>query len=187
MILRVDLPSINQSADTAVVEAIYPSEGSLLQPGSKLVDLKVDLSLAVAHDCPPITFHRIAVRERVWVRRILVSAGEEVPVGSVLALCSTAPDEGVDEEPARALRVSIIGILLQTDGSPVRVPLQLGPLAAPGYVVRRSGIRWRCEDMQACRAGRSSVTAISVWRKPPGAAIGIRSQPKSAICRLALF
>ena len=115
MILRVDLPSINQSADTAVVETIYPSEGSLLQPGSKLVDLKVDLSLAVAHDCPPITFHRIAVREGVWVRRILVSAGEEVPVGSVLALCSTAPDEGVDEEPARALRVSIIGILHQTD------------------------------------------------------------------------
>ena len=115
MILRVDLPSINQSADTAVVETIYPSEGSLLQPGSKLVDLKVDLSLAVAHDCPPITFHRIAVRERVWVRRILVSAGEELPVGSVLALCSTAPDEPVDEEPARALRVSIIGNLHQTD------------------------------------------------------------------------
>jgi hypothetical protein len=86
-----------------------------LQPGSKLIDLKVDLSLAVAHDCPPITFHRIAVRERVWVRRILVSTGEEVPVGSALALCSTAPDEPVDEEPARALRVSIIGILLQTD------------------------------------------------------------------------
>ncbi|HEY7297262.1 MAG TPA: hypothetical protein VH684_04930 [Xanthobacteraceae bacterium] len=115
MILRADLLPINQNATTAEVEVIYPSEGSLLQPGSKLIDLKIDLSLAVTHDCPPITFHRIAVRERAWLRRILVSAGDEVPVGSALALFSTAPDERIDEEPARALRVSIIGILHQAD------------------------------------------------------------------------
>jgi hypothetical protein len=33
------------------------------------------------------------------------------------------------------------------------VPLRLGPLAAEGFIVRRSGIRWLCEDGHLCRPG----------------------------------
>lgn len=33
------------------------------------------------------------------------------------------------------------------------IPLRLGPLAAPGYRVRRSGLRWLCDDGQMRRAG----------------------------------
>ena len=32
-----------------------------------------------------------------------------------------------------------------------RVPLRLGPLAAEGYIVLRSGLRWLCEDGHVCR------------------------------------
>jgi hypothetical protein len=31
------------------------------------------------------------------------------------------------------------------------IPLRLGPLGAPGYVVRCSGLRWLCDDGQFCR------------------------------------
>ena len=33
------------------------------------------------------------------------------------------------------------------------VPLSLGPLAVPGYVVQRSGVRWLCDDGYVCRPG----------------------------------
>jgi hypothetical protein len=36
-----------------------------------------------------------------------------------------------------------------------RIPLTLGPLAAEGYVVQRSGIRWLCDDGHLCRPGEA--------------------------------
>ena len=35
------------------------------------------------------------------------------------------------------------------------VPLRLGPLDAPGFVARRSGMRWLCEDGHLCRPGEA--------------------------------
>ncbi|SFK35484.1 hypothetical protein [Methylocapsa palsarum] len=34
-----------------------------------------------------------------------------------------------------------------------KVPLRLGPLAPDGFIVRRSGIRWLCDDGRLCKAG----------------------------------
>jgi hypothetical protein len=33
------------------------------------------------------------------------------------------------------------------------IPLRMGSLTAPGFIVRRSGIRWLCEDGHLCRPG----------------------------------
>ena len=35
------------------------------------------------------------------------------------------------------------------------IPLRLGPLSAPGVVVRRSGMRWLCDDGHLCRPGEA--------------------------------
>ena len=115
MILMVTLPQINPIMKSASVEAFYPSEGGLLLPGAKLLDVRIDLSLAVAHDCPPVSFHRIALRDRVWLRRMLVQPGDDVPVGGPLALLSTEPDENLDTPSQREARISIAGILHQSD------------------------------------------------------------------------
>ena len=115
MILSVALPRMNPNMQSAIVEALYCVEGTLLVPGAKLVDLKVDLSLAVAHDCPPVTYHRIALRDRAWLRRVLARPGEEIAVGAALLILSSDPDEDPDAPPERQARTSVAGIMHQTD------------------------------------------------------------------------
>ncbi len=83
--------------------------------GARILDLSVDLSAAVAHDCPPISHYRIVLRERAWLRRLCVKPGAQVAADEVLAQFSTDPDEPLDGEPGRAVRVSIAGILDQSD------------------------------------------------------------------------
>ena len=68
-----------------------------------------------ANDCPPVTYHRIALRERVWLRRLQVAAGDEVAPGAVIAVFSTEPDETLDVAPQRPVRVSVAGILHEPD------------------------------------------------------------------------
>ncbi|HEY3888644.1 MAG TPA: hypothetical protein VGL73_08715 [Caulobacteraceae bacterium] len=51
------------------------------------------------------------------------------------------------------------------------VPLRLGPIAPPGFVVRRSGMRWLREDGALCRAGEAiaycNIGLIPVRGPPP--------------------
>jgi hypothetical protein len=101
--------------DSALVREIFPQVGSLLLPGAKLLDIKVDLSLAVTHDCPPESHHRIALRERAWLRQRLVGVGDEVVVGAPLLILTTDPDEDWETGPQRAARVTQVGILPQTN------------------------------------------------------------------------
>jgi hypothetical protein len=98
---------------TAVIKSIYPAEGTLLDTGAKFVDMSVDLSQAMVRDCPPISYFRVALRERVWLRRLAVGPGDEVGVGDSLGQFSTEPGEALDGEPVRALRVTIAGIVYQ--------------------------------------------------------------------------
>ena len=115
MILVATVPSIHPLMRSARVEAVHAVPGTALAPGAKLLDLRVDLSLAVAHDCPPVTYHRIALRERVWLRRLEVAAGDEVATGAVVAVFSNEPDEPLDAAAGRAVRVSVAGILNEPD------------------------------------------------------------------------
>jgi hypothetical protein len=115
LLLTLTLARINDYMSTATIRSVYAAEGASLAPGQKLLDLSIDLSAIVPHDCPPISFYRIAMRERVWLRRLIVTPGTDVEVGAALACFSTVPGEPLDGEPARAARVTIAGIIDQSD------------------------------------------------------------------------
>ena len=93
------------------VEAIHVRVGDQLLIGARLLDLVVDLSAAAPHDCPPRSHYSLAVRDKVWVRRLDVAPGDEPEVGASLGLFSTEPDEPVDGAPAREIRVAIVGVI----------------------------------------------------------------------------
>ncbi len=115
MLLTVTLPMVNPFMASGLVQACYLAPGAQVVPGTRLLDFKVDLSAALSHDCPPISFHRLALRERAWLRRLLVAPGQDVAAGAVLALLSTDPEESLEGTEHRPARCSIAGILPQPD------------------------------------------------------------------------
>lgn len=113
MISTLTLPQITDSMRTGIVHSIYATSETLLTPGYKLFDIRIDASLGIVHDCPPISFHRIALREPVWLRQMLVCAGDEIPPDTPLAIFSSTKDEPIDLVHSRPLRVSIFGTIPQ--------------------------------------------------------------------------
>ena len=115
MLLSLDLPLINPYADKASIRTVYAGVGDALVVGAKLLDLTVDLSsAAILHDCPPISHYRVVLRDRAWLRRLDVAAGQTVCVGQPVALFSTEPDEPLDGPPARPVRVTMAGVVFQS-------------------------------------------------------------------------
>jgi hypothetical protein len=82
--------------------------------GAKFMDVTVDLSEVVQHDCPPTCHYRMVLRDRVWLRRLAVAEGDEPQIGASLALFSTEPDEPLDGAVAREVRIAIAAILPPT-------------------------------------------------------------------------
>ena len=115
MLLTLTLPRIHDLMTAATIEAVYARAGDALAVGAKLCDLTVDLSAVAAQDCPPISHFRLVLRERLWVRDVAAMPRGDVAVGATLMRFTTSPDEPLDGVPAREVRVSIAGILAQTD------------------------------------------------------------------------
>lgn len=115
LLLVLTVPRLNEHMTTGVIRKIHASEESFLDMGAKLLDLTVDLGDVFAHDCPPISHYRIALRDKVWLRQLFVAPGDEVEPGANLAYFSTNRDETLDGVPVRALHVSIAGILAASD------------------------------------------------------------------------
>jgi hypothetical protein len=115
LVFILTLPTINPLMTTAVIKAVHAKEGASLAAGGKFLDVSVDLSSYAEHDCPAISYFRIAVRERAWVRRLTVCPGDEIKPGTMLAHLSTDPAEDLDAAPSRAARVSVAGILFQPE------------------------------------------------------------------------
>lgn len=115
LLLNLTLPRINELMTTAVVRTLHAEVGAALTLGAKLLDLSIDLSAAMPHDCPPLSLYRIAMRDRVWLRKLAVAPGDDIEVGALVALFSTEADETLEAEPARAARVTIAGILDESD------------------------------------------------------------------------
>ena len=111
MLLTLTLPRIQEQMTYGLVRRIYAAEGQALAVGTKLFDIRVDLSATAPHDCPPVSHYRLVVRERVWLRRLAVTEGDEAAVGATLAQLSTTADEPLDGGPARAVRIAIAGIM----------------------------------------------------------------------------
>ncbi len=115
LLIALKLPRITEHVSFATITAVHVAEGDLLKPGSKLLDVSIDLSSIAPHDCPPISLYRIATRDRAWLRRLCISTGESVIAGADLAYFTTEPDEPLTGTPSRSARISVAGIIDQTD------------------------------------------------------------------------
>jgi hypothetical protein len=100
VILDFKLPLISPHMSEARIECLHAAEGSVLKPGSKLLDLSVDLSTNFSQDCPPISFFRIIVRENVVLRELRVVPGQTCKIG-----------EDLQPGAQRAVRLATAGII----------------------------------------------------------------------------
>ncbi len=110
MLLEYRLPAINANMTEASIERRYAEPGVALGVGTRLLDLRVDLSSAFSQDCPPVSFYRIVMRERAYLRELRPADGVAFPVGTLIALFSTEPDEPADGVASRTIRVATAGI-----------------------------------------------------------------------------
>jgi hypothetical protein len=110
MLYDLCLPKINPNMSSAIVECIYAQPGTLLKAGEKLFDLSVDLSSGYSQYCPPISYFRVVVREKLWLQKTLVSLGDSCDVGDTLAFFSSDQDESVEAIPTRTIRITTAGI-----------------------------------------------------------------------------
>ncbi len=117
MLLSLVLPRINPHMTVARIQAVHIDPGAALGLGGKVLDLSIDLSAAIPHDCPPVSYFRLIARDQAWLRRLDVGPGAEARPDDVLALFSTQPDEPLDGAPARRIRLSVAEILPQATWS----------------------------------------------------------------------
>lgn len=99
----------------AKIRTLFVVEGQFLKPGTKLLDLRIDLGTIAAHDCPPVSFYRISFRDRAWLRKLSVADGDTREVGAELALFSTEEDEPLNGTPGRSVRFTTAGIIHRSD------------------------------------------------------------------------
>jgi hypothetical protein len=114
VLLTLKVPKLLPEATSVKIEKVFATVGQFLQPGAKICDLRIDLSAVAAHDCPPVSFFRIAFRDRAWLRQVSVVDGDIREVGAELALFSTARDEAIDFIPVRSARFTAAGIIHQS-------------------------------------------------------------------------
>ena len=115
MLLTLKLPNLLADVRLAKIETLFVVEGQFLKPGMKVLDLRIDLSAVAAHDCPPVSFYRIAFRDRAWLRRLSVADGDTREAGMELALFSTEEDEPLNGNPGRSARFTTAGIIHRSD------------------------------------------------------------------------
>src|SRR5689334_10235757 len=109
------MPQMGDLMRSGIIYTVNLSEGMAISPGTKLMDVYVDLSAAAPQDCP-MSFHFRAVsRERGFVRRLQMAVGESKEVGELLALISTDPDEALEVPVTRSLRITTAGIVKEAD------------------------------------------------------------------------
>jgi hypothetical protein len=110
MLYELRLTKINPNMNAAVVECIYAQEGSALKAGDKLFDLSVDLSSGFSQYCPPISYFRVVLREKAWLRKLFVIPGDSCDVGQLVAVLSAEQSTPEEETSVRPLRVTTAGI-----------------------------------------------------------------------------
>jgi hypothetical protein len=115
LLLTLKLPNLLADVRLAKIETLFVVEGQFLKPGMKVLDLRIDLSAVAAHDCPPVSFYRIAFRDRAWLRRLSVADGDTREAGMELALFSTEEDEPLNGNPGRSARFTTAGIIHRSD------------------------------------------------------------------------
>jgi hypothetical protein len=115
MIYEFRLPLIVAQMAGATVEFVHAKPGETLKMGSKLLDLSIDLSSAFAQECPPISFHRVVMREAACLRKIDLAPGQFFQPDGVLAVFSTDPNEDLQQPATRNIRTTVAGIVHHED------------------------------------------------------------------------
>jgi len=111
MIFEFKLPLISPHMSEGLIECLYTSPGSALKPGDKLLDLSVNLSNNFAQDCPPISFYRVIIREKLILREFRFAPGQSCKVDEVIAVFSNDPAEPLDQPAQRVIRFATAGII----------------------------------------------------------------------------
>jgi hypothetical protein len=105
------LPAIVPEMTDGKIYSILSQEGTQIPVGGPLLEIVVDLSNLVAHDCPPISLYRVFLREVAWLRKLQIKPDDIASVGTLLAILSTTASEPLDERAERPIRVSVAGVL----------------------------------------------------------------------------
>jgi hypothetical protein len=105
------LPAIVPEMTDGKIYSILSQEGTQIQVGGALLEIVVDLSNIVAHDCPPISLYRVFLREVAWLRKLQVRRDDIASVGTILAILTTTANEPLEELAKRPIRVSVAGVL----------------------------------------------------------------------------
>jgi len=105
------LPLISPHMSESLIECLYVTPGSALKTGDKLFDLSVNLSDSFSQDCPPISFFRIIMREKLVLREFRLACGQPCKVGELIAVFSTGADEATDQPAQRGIRFTTAGII----------------------------------------------------------------------------
>ncbi len=98
----------------AVVHWLETDSSPAFSLGQALMELTIDLSASYGHDCPPISYFRVVLREKVWLRERRFADGAEAMVGDVIALFTTSPDEALDGPPMREVRSMLASVIPRT-------------------------------------------------------------------------
>jgi hypothetical protein len=105
------LPAIVPEMTDGKIYSILAKEGMQILVGGALLEITVDLSNIVAHDCPPISHYRVFLREGAWLRKLQVKQDDIAPVGAILAILTTTANESLEDRAKRPIRVSVAGVL----------------------------------------------------------------------------
>jgi hypothetical protein len=110
LLYSLAIPKLTDHPAAIRLESRYPQPGAQLPIGAKLADISMDLSSIVAQNCPPISFHRIVLREKFFLRAWLFEPGQLCPQGACIAILSDTEDEPADAAIARPARIMTAGI-----------------------------------------------------------------------------
>lgn len=113
MILALTLPRLGSLMHQGTIHKLLAKAGDELKPGTPLLEVRVDLGMAKAQDCPPLLFFRIIATERAYLRSLDVSHAELLDVGARLGVATSDSNETTEGRPARSLRTT--SVVIQID------------------------------------------------------------------------
>jgi hypothetical protein len=113
MFISFQLPAIVDTDCIYSINNIYVHENELVERGSKLLDLKVDMNATLLHDCPSVNFYRLVAQESAWLRKLHISPGQKIDVDFLMGIFSTEQSEPLSSELMleRGIRLGYAGII----------------------------------------------------------------------------
>lgn len=114
MLVSLTLPEGLPGFATGVVRTVHVGPGSVIVPGTALVEFTLDLSGGRTFDCPPEAHYCLTAAEPGVIATIAVVAGQAISADVVFGMLDVA-GSAVADVPARAARVTVASMLLERD------------------------------------------------------------------------